>query len=142
MTSFSPIPTRERCAAEDEAVQLFTQCGNCPHLSAQNIPFKREWLEQSKAAESIQVSAAAIVFRANGIQESQGIANWLKQLAHEIEGLVLQEQLQRTRALADEQSRQHTARRCQSRIEVDANIMAAIDALEGLIDGRGTKGVL
>ena len=139
MTRLSPIPTRERCEAEDAAAQLLVgHCGNCPHISAQNIPFRLEWLEQARAAESLQITAAAIVFRSSGMDETQATANWLKQLAHEIEGLVLQEQIQRTRRLADEQSRLHALKHHAKRIAVDANLMAAIEALEEL-ETKGEK---
>ena len=132
--STSPIPTTARIHEEQQALFLFPV--NIQRLSA-FIPFKREWLQMAQAAESVQCTAAAIVHRSDDVNEASAIANWLKQVAHEIEALVLQEQLRRTRILADEQTRQMKCRKHAKRLEEDANIMAAIEALEALIDGRG-----
>lgn len=144
----SPIPTKARIASETDALQLLGRCGCCI-ARAQSIPFQPEWLRQSEAAASIQITAALMLGRSHDLSEAQGTADWLRSVAHELDALVLREQIKRTRQVADEQSRAHAARKQRSRLEQDADVaadvaaaIAALDAFDGLIDGRGTEGVL
>ena len=122
-------PTFDRLRDEQSSLSILpSTCRNCG-AAREYIPFDMRWLEMNLAAGSAVAVARILLDRTSDIQRGNSIAQWLRQVSHEIDALVCAEQIRRTREACEVQMRELKARKV-----ARAREEALSDALSAFIE--------